>query len=369
MDGSEDQKSTRLGERISIASQHLGEKRPILIATPRSYAQDKDRRYPVLYVLDGETHFVQAAGTAGWLAESAGAIPEHIVVAIPNTGANRGRDLTPPPGEASGKFLDFLTTELIPQVDSTYRTQPFRILSGHSMGGIFALHGLMTRPKAFQGYLVASPYLVLNQGETLKRVAKNNWEAHMSAFLFVSMGDRDPLVQAYGSLVKSLENGSPKGLDWNHGVFPGEDHMTTPGLTLHTGLKRLYQDLQVDGIPEEKQKTVSGIKAHFKTLSETKYGYDLSPEKAVNQLAITTAQKGDLRGAISMMKINAKDHPQSWQAQVNLSSILEAGGLLDQAIKATQKAHQLAKSQNADSEEGLAMRLKQLRVRKASTAN
>ena len=81
-------------------------------------------------------------------------MPEVILVAVVNT--DRTRDLTPTkiadrPGETGGadRFLDFFEKELIPAIESRYRTQKFRVFAGHSLGGLFALHALFTRPELF----------------------------------------------------------------------------------------------------------------------------------------------------------------------------------------------------------------------------
>jgi pimeloyl-ACP methyl ester carboxylesterase len=66
----------------------------------------------------------------------------------------------PPEAENAGgadKFLAFLTNELIPHLDSTYRTTPMRVLIGHSLGGLFALHALAQKPQVFMGYVVMEP--------------------------------------------------------------------------------------------------------------------------------------------------------------------------------------------------------------------
>ena len=95
-----------------------------------------------------------------------------IIVAIPNT--NRVRDLIPTHStkgndgkdydfyQASGgtdNFLKFITNELAPKIESTYRTFPYRILIGQSFGGLTVLHALCTIPQAFNAYVAIDPSL------------------------------------------------------------------------------------------------------------------------------------------------------------------------------------------------------------------
>jgi len=73
-----------VGQSQRIHSAVLNEDRSYQVSLPDSYGWAKDRRYPVLYVLDGQTHFLHTAGSVGYLAAH-GEIPEMIVVAIEST--------------------------------------------------------------------------------------------------------------------------------------------------------------------------------------------------------------------------------------------------------------------------------------------
>ena len=143
-----------IGETFSLTSEVLGEERAYSVYLPASYHSTTyaPRRYPVLYLLDGDANFHPTTGMVRYMGEGINGnvqIPELIVVAIPNT--DRNRDLTPthsmignggvvaPSLEASGggdRFLDFIERELFAAIDSTYRTLPYRVLVGHSFGGL-----------------------------------------------------------------------------------------------------------------------------------------------------------------------------------------------------------------------------------------
>jgi hypothetical protein len=94
------ERATNIGRVDSIRSAILDERRPFLDYTPPSYSDTTlvPGRYPVLYLLDGDAHFhsvsalvqILGAGVNGTFV-----VPEMIVVAIPNIGGNRTRDLTP----------------------------------------------------------------------------------------------------------------------------------------------------------------------------------------------------------------------------------------------------------------------------------
>jgi predicted alpha/beta superfamily hydrolase len=165
----------KIGEKFTLHSNVLNEERPFWVYLPESYnskAQTPEA-YPVLFLLDGDALFHTATGVVEFMSRNGNdQIPELIVVAIPNT--NRNRDLTPThslttqTGEESKSlassgggdaFLRFLQEELVPRIDATYRTLPYRIIVGHSLGGLLALHALLTAPATFQGIVAIDPSL------------------------------------------------------------------------------------------------------------------------------------------------------------------------------------------------------------------
>jgi predicted alpha/beta superfamily hydrolase len=149
---------------LQLTSKALGETRTIDVALPAGYDTHPERRYPVVVVLDGEFEFGIAAATVRFYATMS-QLPQMIVVGVRNT--HRTRDLTPapiagftPPEQDAGgaeRFLAFLADELIPYIDSSFRTAPLRVLVGHSLGGLFALHTIGHRPALFTGYVVMEP--------------------------------------------------------------------------------------------------------------------------------------------------------------------------------------------------------------------
>ncbi|WP_244442597.1 alpha/beta hydrolase [Azospirillum lipoferum] len=128
--------------------------------------------WPVLYLLDGNSIFgtaTEAMRVIGGHGAAVG-IPPALVIAIgyPIETAfdqpRRARDYTPPAaGAPSGTggadaFLDFIETEVKPEVERRFRVDRSRqTLFGHSYGGLFVLHALFTRCVAFQRYVAASP--------------------------------------------------------------------------------------------------------------------------------------------------------------------------------------------------------------------
>ena len=115
----------------------LNEDREYQVSLPASYEWSSPRRYPVLFVLDGESEFLHTAVDAAFLAKQ-DEIPELIVVGITST--VRVRDFTQTDwatawvgGGGAANFRKFLSSEFIPLIERNYRTDGFRVLSGHSI--------------------------------------------------------------------------------------------------------------------------------------------------------------------------------------------------------------------------------------------
>jgi len=160
-----------LGKTIEFDSKILNEKREILIYTPAGFEQS-NIRFPTLYIIDGAENFFIATAIVNFLARS-GEIPRMVVVGIPNV--NRDRDLSPSViqgtsnrGEADN-FLNFFQKELIPYINRTYKTANYRILFGHSLGGVFATHAMISRPDLFNAFIAASPFLAYDNGYIIKK--------------------------------------------------------------------------------------------------------------------------------------------------------------------------------------------------------
>ncbi|NNE66342.1 MAG: hypothetical protein HKN33_07225, partial [Pyrinomonadaceae bacterium] len=139
--------------QFTISSKALKEDRIISVSLPEDY-ESGERKYPVLYVLDGEWVFDYAVGTVKFLSNDvAGRIPKMIVVGVPNTDRARDLSVTLQKGAGYVNFLKFLETELKPLVEKRYRTNGFDVIYGWSSGGGVAGHFFASNPSVFDGYI------------------------------------------------------------------------------------------------------------------------------------------------------------------------------------------------------------------------
>ncbi|HSB35740.1 MAG TPA: alpha/beta hydrolase-fold protein, partial [Thermoanaerobaculia bacterium] len=226
-----------VGETLKISSTILGEERTLLVATPAGYERTK-QRYPVVYLTDAETQFLHTKATVDFLARN-GLMPHAIVVGVTNT--DRSRDLTPtradfigpygqqlrfPTSGGADRFLDFFEKELVPWVDGTYRTEPFRVFCGHSFGGLFAVHALLSRPDLFNAVIAVSPTYLWDDGFEIKRAeAFFAGRKALKRTFFTTMGAEGVDMQrGFDAFRRILAKSRLEGFRWGAVTFPDDDH-------------------------------------------------------------------------------------------------------------------------------------------------
>lgn len=146
------------GDYFPIASKATGTDYHIYVRYPQGYADAPSARYPIVYLLDGDTLFPLLATQHLFLTID-DKLPEAIVVGIAYGSFDpevnrRDRDF----GPGSDAFQAFLADELIPRIESGVRADPERrILVGQSFGGAFVLHSALTAPDLFWTRIASNP--------------------------------------------------------------------------------------------------------------------------------------------------------------------------------------------------------------------
>lgn len=329
---------------VTISSKALGADREVLIRLPPGYERGADR-YPVLFLTDGDAHIEHAGATVDFLAR-AGRMPHLIVVAIPHR--DRIRDMAPthiaeyPTSGNADAFLDFIAKELAPYVDAHYRTAPYRILSGHSLGGLFAVHAFLTRTELFNAYLCASPALDWDGAQELKR-ARTFFADGKGAgrTLFLALGNEPK--GAFAQLVELLSNTAPKTVSWQSEIWDDEDHGSIVLRAQYFGLRKAFEGWQM---PRNPMAQILGglreVDAHYRALSK-RFGFPVAvPEGIVNELGygLLVAKKVD--EAIAVFQRNVASYPGSANVHDSLGEAYEAAGRLEDAKSSYEKACQVA---------------------------
>jgi len=232
---------------LAVHSDVLGESVQLGIRLPIEYASDPDRRFPVLWVL-GASHGDMVYRATQTLAQAGIAEPA-IVVELPRSSVGRTEDFTPPQrimhsvGGQGDRYLRFLETEAMPAVDETFRTEPVRILVGHSLGGLFALYAFAERPSLFDAHFVFSPSTWVGRQAIVPVLQRTLREGDTDqTFLYLSLGSEEGnrMLSGFEAVRATLTADAPPGLRWQMDITTGADHGSNPILSYPVAVSRYW---------------------------------------------------------------------------------------------------------------------------------
>ncbi|MCZ6835226.1 MAG: alpha/beta hydrolase-fold protein, partial [Planctomycetota bacterium] len=337
----------------TIASSFPEEARTVTVYLPPGYERDVDTRYPTMYILDGQRNALLFAPIARFFAARDRA-PNVILVSLSSAGGIRGRDYTPanPSDDGStivgaNQYLQHLEQELIPFIDATYRTEPFRILSGESRGGLFAMHAMIERPELFQAYFLLSPALYHDEAAIIPRLRQFlDRESQLNISLYMNMGSEGSyFADAFNAASAAFEENTPAGLAWHIDLLPDEPHGLTGISGQYNAFRRLFSDWRIPFELVESDGAAGAI-AHFENLSN-QYGYSVRPpENSLTEYGYTFfgLKKYDI--ALGLFRLCRDLYPRSANAYDSVADGLEAIGQREEAIGMMQKAIEIAGQTN-----------------------
>lgn len=346
-----------VGTIESIYSSILNENRKVWVYVPETDNLFARQSFPVVYLLDGDAHFYSVMGLIQQLSRvnMNMVLPQMILIGIPNT--NRTRDLTPTKDSiadiTSGggeKFISFIENELIPHVDSLYPTAPYRILIGHSYGGLFCVNTLFNHTKLFNGYIAIDPEMnwdnkkLLNQAK--EQLAQKNFEG-TSFFLSIAnqgYSDTDTLKDnaAAFELAKWLDTNKKNKLMYQWRYYEDDNHGSVPMISEYDGLRFLL-DFYNPRIPYTKFRDPSYnvdsfVIAHFARVS-SRMGYSIPPpESFINWLGYLFMMEKQYNKAYNLLKINIDNFPTSYNVYDSMGELLLLKGDTTSAIESYQKS-------------------------------
>jgi uncharacterized protein len=377
-----------IGSVDSIRSQLLKEERQFWVHLPPSALDGlhPKKKYPVVYLLDADKNFTGVVGMIDLLSSVNGNafVPEMIVVGILNT--DRFRDLTPThvssglwvdtaKGKVSGggeAFTEFIAKELVPHIDSLYPAGRYRILIGHSLGGLIAINTLVHHRELFNSYIAIEPSMWWD-GQRLLQEAGQAFKtsSYTGAALFLGMAhtqvpgmdttmlQRDTTegtIHPRGILQLSrfMVTGRQKGLDGGFKYYDKETHASVPMLATYDGLHFIFQDYQLvfkdNYFNDPTFPLAAFLKNHYEIIA-SKYGIIaddgsalLPPEDLVNNQGYYQMNKKEYDKAEDLFEMNIKNYPKGFIAYDCLGDLYAAKGDAVRAIASYKKSLSLKES-------------------------
>jgi predicted alpha/beta superfamily hydrolase len=235
-----------------IDSEILGRHFHIFVMLPDGYEQTPREPYPTIYLLDGGALFPLLAAYYRYL-NFGEEIPDAIIVGISYGSANfeggnyRSTDYTAESPErdywgGADKFQHFLRDELLPFIESNYRSRADRrVIFGQSSGGQFVLYTALTRPDLFWGHVASNPALHRNLPFFLQGYGKAETAGEQPRLFVGSGSEDDPRFR--GPAQEWIEHWSDKSdKPWQLKTMDleGHTHMSAPPASFRHGMSWLF---------------------------------------------------------------------------------------------------------------------------------
>jgi predicted alpha/beta superfamily hydrolase len=363
----------------SIYTNILGEERPILIHLPNDI--DTSKKYPVLYILDGDSNYDGAITLMNHLSRF-DQIPKMIIVAIPNT--NRMLDLTPSRMKLSRdgnaiaegvngggeEFTSFLEKELIPYIEKKYPATTHKTLIGHSLGGLLVINTLIHHPEIFNNYIAIDPSLWWNDKKLLKEarlVLEQEKFNNKSLFVAVANTMRDGMdissverdttdatthIRSVLNFTKIAAKNTQSKLQFDWKYYEKENHESVPLIAEYDGLKFVFSWYDFN-INDEFRKPIATpeylinfIEEHYRETSKH-FGYKVLPEEGfLNQLGYRfLSTVPDLRAkSYAFFNLNIKNYPESANVYDSMADYYERQNDFVSALENVTKAYEISHS-------------------------
>jgi predicted alpha/beta superfamily hydrolase len=332
----------------TIDSNRLGKSRQISIILPPSYGFEKDKKYPVIYLLDGEYLMDPFNGSLqyGYYFDD---LPEVILVGI-HQAKNNDRiidskgDEEGLPTEKSGNFYEFIATEVIPFINNNYRTVPYKVIAGHDVTAGFLNFFLYKDNPIFDGYISFCPDLAYNMENRIEDRLKMSTKP-ISYFQVSSPTDEKSIYERVKLLDENLKTVINKNVSYKYLQLDGYSHYSMVPVAIPQALYHVFKGYQPINKEEYKelQNQTSGfvdyVTEKYKNIN-TIYGLDMKV-RLIDFIAIQNliTKNGSSEELKNLEKIASKEYPKTMLASFIESSYYEKDRNYDKAIKAVEKGY------------------------------
>ena len=333
----------------TMVSRHFNENRIITVSLPASYHKNKEKKYPLLVLLDGDYLFNAFYGALSY-GNYWDEMPETIIVGIHQNKNNEREsdceidDATGHPIEKGLKFFDFIATELLPNLEKKYRITPFKTIAGHDLTASYLNLFLYKESSPFSAYISLSPELA-NGMEA--QIPKQLSKTRTPVFYYQSYSDKD--LKEYQEGIKVLHSNiltiKNENLHYKQDEFKDASHYSLVLHSIPNALYHIFESYQAITPLEYNEKIVVLPSNYVSYLTkkydnmEKYYGVKI-PVRMSDFNAIESAiLKNKMYNELEELSIVArKNYPKTMLADYELAVMFEQKGDLKRAAKYYQDA-------------------------------
>ncbi len=357
----------------SVQSKILGEKRKIWVYVPDQDANSifSKQPYPVVYLLDGNSHFHSVVGMIHQLSRNM-FCPKMIVVGILNT--DRTRDLTPTHIDAESphyvssadsafyktsgggeNFIAFIENELMPHIEATYKTAPYKMLIGHSYGGLAVMQTFVHHNNLFNTYISIDPSMHWDNQKLMKQaqklLAEKRFEGKSLYMGIANTMDKDiditkvpkdttegtHIIRPILALHSSFEQNKLNGIKYKGKYYAEDTHSSAPLITTYDALRFIFDyyplKLTMKDYTDSTIALADKYQNHFNKISQL-IGYTEKPdEREMNYMGYDFLEQEHYSKAKSFFKMNVVNYPESFNVYSSMGDFYIAIGDKEKAIE------------------------------------
>jgi len=337
-----------------IQSQKLNTTRQITIVTPASYdaPANKNRKYPLLVLLDGDYLVDPFAGTLSYT-EYWNDLPEVIIVGI-NQNKNNERKTdcridkeTGLPDEFGEKFFDFMVTELLPQIEKKYRVSPFKIIAGHDLTAGYMNFFLYKENPIFSAYIAMSPELP-KEMETDLATRLADIKTPVYYYLATADGDVPKMQKKVKTLDENIKKLSNPALKYYFDDIKGASHYSLVTYAIPDALYQIFAVYQPITSTEYQEKIVT-LKSGYVDYLNKKYDViqkelgvkipvRLNDFRAIEAAILKNGAYEELK---ALSEVASKNYPKTTFGEYYTGLYYEKMGDNKKAINSYMKAYSL----------------------------
>lgn len=264
-------------------------------------------------------------------------------------------------------FAAFLEKELMPHIDSAYSTQPYRVLVGHSFGGLEVMHILTNRTKMFNAYIAIDPSMWYDKQQFLKTTQqKLSGQKYNGTSLYVGIANtlaegmtleklkKDTAtdtrhIRSIFAMDKFIKANTQNGLRYASKYYGDDDHGSVPMISEYDGLRFIFSWYRLRLSPSDFMSADTAIvqkyRRHYQAVSK-QLGYKVAPpEMQINGLGYFILSQKHYEKAAALFRMNTENYPQSGNTYDSYADALIEMKDTTAAIANYKKAYAITKAE------------------------